>query len=114
MNNNHYHEPKTQTLAETDNFQAWMAEEPDGETLEPVEAAVIGAGRERRAVVGEEGEGVVVEEGLVDLEDDRPGGEVDDVDREHENEVGLDGKVCAQHGGQRGRPGLERQYRHLH
>ena len=32
MNNNHYHEPKTQTLSETDNFQAWMAEEPDGET----------------------------------------------------------------------------------
>ena len=32
MNNNHYNEPKTQTLGETDNFQAWMAEEPDGET----------------------------------------------------------------------------------
>jgi len=32
MNNNHYNEPKTQTLAETDNFQVWMAEEPDGET----------------------------------------------------------------------------------
>ena len=32
MNNNHYNEPKTETLAETDNFQAWMAEEPDGET----------------------------------------------------------------------------------
>lgn len=32
MNNNHSNEPKTQTLAETDNFQAWMAEEPDGET----------------------------------------------------------------------------------
>jgi hypothetical protein len=25
-------EPKTQTLAETDNYIAWQAEEPDGET----------------------------------------------------------------------------------
>ncbi|MFN2199198.1 MAG: hypothetical protein ACK2TZ_11975 [Anaerolineales bacterium] len=25
-------EPKTQTLAETDNYMAWQAEEPDGET----------------------------------------------------------------------------------
>lgn len=25
-------EPKTETLAETDNFLAWKAEEPDGET----------------------------------------------------------------------------------
>ena len=25
-------EPKTKNLAETDNFLAWMAEEPDGET----------------------------------------------------------------------------------
>jgi hypothetical protein len=24
-------EPKTQTLAETDNYMAWQAEEPDGE-----------------------------------------------------------------------------------
>lgn len=32
MNNNNHNEPKTQTLAETDNFQAWSAEEPDGET----------------------------------------------------------------------------------
>ena len=31
MNSNHS-EPKTETIAETDNFQAWMAEEPDGET----------------------------------------------------------------------------------
>ena len=28
-NNN---EPKTQTLAETDNYMAWRADEPDGET----------------------------------------------------------------------------------
>lgn len=25
-------DPKTQTLAETDNYLAWLAEEPDGET----------------------------------------------------------------------------------
>lgn len=25
-------EPKTQTIAETDNYMAWRAEEPDGET----------------------------------------------------------------------------------
>ncbi len=25
-------EPKTQTIAETDNYLAWKAEEPDGET----------------------------------------------------------------------------------
>ena len=25
-------EPKTETLAETDNFMVWKAEEPDGET----------------------------------------------------------------------------------
>ena len=30
MSNNS--EPKTQTIAETDNFLAWQAEEPDGET----------------------------------------------------------------------------------
>lgn len=34
MNNN---EPKTQTLAETENFLAWKAEEPDGETTYHVE-----------------------------------------------------------------------------
>ena len=32
MNNNNHSEPKTATIAETDNFHAWMAEEPDGET----------------------------------------------------------------------------------
>lgn len=26
------HEPETQTLAETENYVAWSAEEPDGET----------------------------------------------------------------------------------
>lgn len=31
MGNNHK-EPKTETIAETDNFMAWKAEEPDGET----------------------------------------------------------------------------------
>ncbi len=31
MNSNHS-DPKTETIAETDNFQAWLAEEPDGET----------------------------------------------------------------------------------
>jgi hypothetical protein len=32
MNDNRHNEPKTETIAETDNFQAWLAEEPDGET----------------------------------------------------------------------------------
>jgi hypothetical protein len=32
MNNNNSHEPRTETIAETENFQAWLAEEPDGET----------------------------------------------------------------------------------
>ena|SRR5574339_292859 len=32
MNNNNHNEPVTETIAETDNFQAWLAEEPDGET----------------------------------------------------------------------------------
>lgn len=32
MNNHNHGEPKTETMAETDNFQAWLAEEPDGET----------------------------------------------------------------------------------
>ena len=31
MNDNH-NDPKTLTMAETDNFLAWKAEEPDGET----------------------------------------------------------------------------------
>lgn len=30
-------EPKTDTLAETENFLAWMAEEPDGETTYHIE-----------------------------------------------------------------------------
>lgn len=29
---NNDHEPETQTLAETENYVAWKAEEPDGET----------------------------------------------------------------------------------
>ena len=36
MNNNNS-EPRTQTIAETDNFLAWKAEEPDGETTYHVE-----------------------------------------------------------------------------
>ena len=31
MSNNH-NEPKTETIAETDNFLVWKADEPDGET----------------------------------------------------------------------------------
>jgi hypothetical protein len=30
-------EPKTDTLAETDNYMAWKAEEPDGETTYHIE-----------------------------------------------------------------------------
>ena len=30
-------DPKTKTLAETDNYMAWKAEEPDGETTYHVE-----------------------------------------------------------------------------
>lgn len=36
MNSNN-NEPRTQTIAETDNFLAWKAEEPDGETTYHVE-----------------------------------------------------------------------------
>ncbi len=36
MNNNN-NEPRTQTIAETDNYLAWKAEEPDGETTYHVE-----------------------------------------------------------------------------
>jgi len=36
MNNNNS-EPRTETIAETDNFLAWKAEEPDGETTYHVE-----------------------------------------------------------------------------
>ncbi|HQV93315.1 MAG TPA: hypothetical protein PLA27_06710 [Anaerolineales bacterium] len=37
MNNNNHSEPQTETLAETDNFMAWRAEEPDGETTYHIE-----------------------------------------------------------------------------
>ena len=37
MNNNNNNEPRTQTIAETDNYLAWKAEEPDGETTYHVE-----------------------------------------------------------------------------
>ena len=30
--NNNQNDPKTETIAETDNFLAWKADEPDGET----------------------------------------------------------------------------------
>jgi len=36
MNSNN-NEPKTETIAETDNFMAWKAEEPDGETTYHIE-----------------------------------------------------------------------------
>jgi len=36
MNNNN-NDPKTETIAETDNFMAWKAEEPDGETTFHIE-----------------------------------------------------------------------------
>jgi hypothetical protein len=36
MSNNH-HEPATETLAETENYVVWKAEEPDGETTYHVE-----------------------------------------------------------------------------
>ena len=35
MNNNN--DPKTEAIAETDNFMAWKAEEPDGETTYHIE-----------------------------------------------------------------------------
>ncbi|MEO8355099.1 MAG: hypothetical protein ABI621_04225 [Chloroflexota bacterium] len=37
MNSNNNNEPQTETIAETDNFLAWKAEEPDGETTYHVE-----------------------------------------------------------------------------
>jgi hypothetical protein len=36
MSNND-HDPETQTIAETENYVAWKAEEPDGETTYHVE-----------------------------------------------------------------------------
>ena len=36
MSNND-HEPKTETIAETENFLAWRAEEPDGEVTYHIE-----------------------------------------------------------------------------
>ena len=36
MSNNN-DEPKTETIAETDNYFAWKAEEPDGETTYHIE-----------------------------------------------------------------------------
>ncbi len=37
MSNDNNNEPKTQTLAETENYLVWRAEEPDGETTYHVE-----------------------------------------------------------------------------
>jgi hypothetical protein len=34
---NNQSDPKTETIAETDNFLAWKAEEPDGETTYHIE-----------------------------------------------------------------------------
>ncbi len=36
MNDNNS-DPRTETIAETDNFMAWRAEEPDGETTYHIE-----------------------------------------------------------------------------
>ena len=36
MSNNN-HEPQTETIAETENFLAWRAEEPDGEVTYHIE-----------------------------------------------------------------------------
>jgi hypothetical protein len=36
MSNNH-NDPRTETLAETENFLVWKAEEPDGETTFHIE-----------------------------------------------------------------------------
>jgi hypothetical protein len=37
MGNNNNNEPRTETIAETDNFMAWRAEEPDGEITYHIE-----------------------------------------------------------------------------
>jgi hypothetical protein len=37
MVNNNGNEPRTETIAETDNFMAWRAEEPDGEVTYHIE-----------------------------------------------------------------------------
>lgn len=37
MSNNNSNGPQTETIAETDNFLAWKAEEPDGETTYHIE-----------------------------------------------------------------------------
>jgi hypothetical protein len=37
MSNNNSNEPRTETIAETENFIAWRAEEPDGEVTYHVE-----------------------------------------------------------------------------
>ena len=37
MNSKNNNEPQTETIAETDNFLAWKAEEPDGETTYHIE-----------------------------------------------------------------------------
>jgi hypothetical protein len=37
MNDNNNNGPQTETIAETDNFLAWKAEEPDGETTYHIE-----------------------------------------------------------------------------
>ena len=37
MNNSNNNEPNTETIAETENFLAWKAEEPDGEVTYHIE-----------------------------------------------------------------------------
>lgn len=39
--NNKNNEPRTQTMAETENFIAWKAEEPDGETTYHIELSNV-------------------------------------------------------------------------
>lgn len=39
--NNKSNEPRTQTLAETENFITWKAEEPDGETTYHIELSNV-------------------------------------------------------------------------
>lgn len=34
-------DPKTETITETDNYSAWMAEEPDGETTYHLELGFV-------------------------------------------------------------------------
>jgi hypothetical protein len=41
MANNSNNEPKTETIAETESFIAWKAEEPDGEVTYNIELGLV-------------------------------------------------------------------------